>query len=82
MPAASVLAAAALKVLFVGNSLTSVHDVPAKVAELGASAGARIEVAAVTYPNVSLTDHWARGEAAKAIANGLPLCARERPKRG
>lgn len=70
MHTASVLAAAALKVLFVGNSLTYVHDVPAKVAELGASVGARIEVAAVTHPNFSLTDHWARGEAAKAIATG------------
>lgn len=70
MIGAALFAAAALKVLFVGNSLTYVHDVPEKVAKLGASVGEQVEVTTVAYPNFSLTDHWERGAAARAIETG------------
>jgi len=70
MLAGSVLAAAALKILFVGNSLTYVNDVPARVARLAASVGVDAEVTTVAHPNYSLTDHWRDGEAIKAIKSG------------
>lgn len=60
------------RVLFVGNSLTYFHDLPGMVAALsrredGAPA---LEVEAVTLPNASLEDHWARKEARRAIERG------------
>jgi hypothetical protein len=70
MVAGSVLAAAALKILFVGNSLTYVHDVPARVARLASSVGVDVEVTMVARPNYSLTDHWQDGEAVRTIKAG------------
>lgn len=60
-------------VLFVGNSQTYVNDVPGIVQALADSAaagggGERLAVATVAFPDVSLDDHWARGDARRAIA--------------
>jgi hypothetical protein len=44
-------------VLFVGNSLTYVNDLPATVAAIGASAGDTIRVAAAVGPDLALIDH-------------------------
>jgi hypothetical protein len=60
-----------LHVLFIGNSLTYVNDLPAMFTELAAAAGkARPFVRAVTGPGLSLEDQWNRGEAQTAIAGG------------
>src|SRR5262249_45009541 len=44
-------------VLFVGNSLTYVNDLPATVAAIAASAGDTIRVATAAGPNLALIDH-------------------------
>jgi len=60
------------RVLIVGNSLTDFNDLPGMVAAIsrrGAAAPA-LEVEAVTLPNASLEDHWARKEALRALERG------------
>ena len=44
-------------VLFVGNSLTYTHDLPATVAAIAASAGDTIRYRTVAAPNLALIDH-------------------------
>jgi len=58
------------RVLFVGNSLTYVNALPEMVRALSRAAGAdsAVRVGMVAYPDYSLEDHWARGDAARAIA--------------
>lgn len=54
----------ALRVLFIGNSLTYTNDLPRTVADLSLSAGlVRCYCIAVAYPNFSLLDHWLQGDA-------------------
>jgi len=64
----------ALSVLFVGNSLTFVNDVPALVQKLAASSTvqARLTVHSVTSGGARLEDHWRRGEAARALRKRKP----------
>jgi hypothetical protein len=63
--------ARALRVLFIGNSLTYVNDLPALVAALAEAAGERPpEVRSVVAGGFSLEDHWQQGDARKAIAEG------------
>lgn len=61
-----------LRVLFVGNSLTYTNDLPDLVAGIAAAAGEerRLVHRTVAFPNVSLSDHWARGDALRAIDEG------------
>jgi len=60
-----------LHILFVGNSLTYVNDLPALVAGLAEGAGEPAPVwDAVVEGGFSLEDHWARGDAQRAIARG------------
>jgi hypothetical protein len=60
-----------LRILFIGNSLTYVNDLPALVRQLGASNVARpVTVASVAFGNYSLEDHWNRGDALAAIRQG------------
>lgn len=59
-----------LRVLFIGNSLTSVNDVPRLVEGLTARNGARVRTAMVAKNNFSLDDHWQDGDARKAIERG------------
>ena len=67
----AVAVAAALRILFIGNSLTVANGLPELVAALArASGGPSIEHRTVALPDFSLEDHWATGEAAKAIAEG------------
>ncbi len=65
-------AAPAHRVLFVGNSLTYVNDLPGMVAALSRRGGAvpALETEIVAFGNVSLEDHWARKEALRAIERG------------
>jgi hypothetical protein len=61
---------APIRVLFIGNSLTYVNDLPAMVAAFGRSAGTPIEYDAVAVPDFSLEDHWNQGRARAAIRRG------------
>lgn len=55
-------------ILFIGNSLTYTNDLPAIVQALADSAGEKLAVAMVAYPDFSLGDHWAVGDAPATIA--------------
>lgn len=58
-------------ILFVGNSLTYVNDLPGILQAMGDSAGGRkLAVATVAFPNYALEDHWAEGTALAAIKGG------------
>jgi hypothetical protein len=58
--------------LFIGNSLTYFNDMPDIVAaiSLGAGDDPPVRVAMVAFPDFSLEDHWNRGDALNAIAQG------------
>ena len=59
------------KILFVGNSLTYVNDVPGILQALADSAGGeRLAVASHTLPNYALVDHWTDGVVQREIAKG------------
>ena len=60
----------ALRILFIGNSLTYTGDVPGRLAKLAQSMGRRAVVESVTAPGYSLEDHWREGKAAAAIRKG------------
>lgn len=62
--------AGAPRVLFVGNSLTEGHALPAMVAALASASGQPLAVEAVTFGGFSLEDHWNQGDARRAIARG------------
>ena len=57
-----------LRVLFVGNSLTYVNDLPQTVADLAASAGVTpCYCAMVAFPDYALVDHLVQGDAPRAL---------------
>ena len=57
--------------LFIGNSLTYMNDLPALVCALAEAAGETPPVMQrVVASGFSLEDHWERGDARKAIAEG------------
>jgi hypothetical protein len=58
------------RILFIGNSLTYWNDLPAMVQSLAAAAKRRITCQMVAFPDVSLEDHWQRGDAVRAIRRG------------
>jgi hypothetical protein len=57
-----------LRVLFLGNSLTAVNDLPRLVQAMAASAGIRLDVAAISPGGFALEDHWNDGQAQQALA--------------
>jgi hypothetical protein len=59
-----------LRILFIGNSLTSRPEVPARVAALATAMGRKAVVESVTFDNYSLDDHWRDGAALAAIKKG------------
>jgi hypothetical protein len=60
-----------LHVLFVGNSLTYVNNLPALVETFADSAGEPLlETRTIAKPDYSLEDHWNDGDARAAIAKG------------
>jgi hypothetical protein len=60
-----------LRILFIGNSLTTANNLPALVEALARADGAvRIETRTVAFPDHSLEDHWNRGDALRAIREG------------
>jgi hypothetical protein len=59
-----------LRILFIGNSLTYVNDLPALVEHLARSDPSRdVVVSSVAFGDYSLEDHWNRGDAQRAIAS-------------
>jgi hypothetical protein len=52
------LPAGGIHVLFVGNSLTYVNDLPGTLATIGNIAGDTIRVAQAAGPDLALIDHW------------------------
>jgi hypothetical protein len=59
-----------LRVLFVGNSLTTTNDLPAVVAGLAAAIGRGVEVGRVTSDGYALEDHWNDGRVRTELASG------------
>ncbi len=57
-------------VLFIGNSLTEVNDVPSIVEALARAGGHPLFVDSVTYGGVSIEDHWNRGTPQRVQAGG------------
>jgi hypothetical protein len=66
-------AAKAQRILFVGNSLTFVTDIPGRIAKLAKAMGKEVEVESVAFPAYSLEDHWHDGRAATAIRKGWDI---------
>ena len=63
--------ASALRVLFIGNSYTSVNDLPSVVQALGAATpGAAVEVSSVLVGSSRLSDHWTTTGARAAVETG------------
>ena len=56
--------------LFIGNSLTAVNDLPAIVQALADSAGERLQVASVLGSGTSLEDLWNAGDAPRTVDRG------------
>ena len=59
-----------IKLLFIGNSLTYVNDLPGVVSALGNSTGQAITVSSQAFPDYGLEDHWNDGLAARTINAG------------
>lgn len=62
--------AGAVKVLFVGNSLTYTNDLPAIVAAIAADKGNLVEKETLAKPNYALEDHWTDGCLQTMIKSG------------
>ncbi|MCC6774132.1 MAG: hypothetical protein IT360_23300 [Gemmatimonadaceae bacterium] len=59
---------AGTRVLFIGNSLTYVNDVPGLVMAIARQVGDNdLGTAMVAFPDFSLEDHWHEGSAARAL---------------
>lgn len=58
------------RVLFIGNSLTEVNDLPRVVQALARAAGHDLAVAMLAYPNYGLEDHWERPGTHDLVAAG------------
>lgn len=57
------------RVLFIGNSLTYVNDVPRLVVAVARLAGdSSLATASVAFPDYALEDHWNEGTAPRALA--------------
>jgi len=62
--------AAALNLLFIGNSLTAANDLPGMLEAMGKASGIAIHCTVLAKPNFSLEDHWADVDARTRIARG------------
>ncbi len=60
-PSGPSLGEADLRILFIGNSLTSTNDLPGLVGTIAEAAGLSLETAVAASPNYGLGDHWATG---------------------
>ncbi|HNG95970.1 MAG TPA: SGNH/GDSL hydrolase family protein [Acidobacteriota bacterium] len=61
----------ALRVLFIGNSLTYVNNLPAVLEAMARESGqVPLVYQTIAFPDFSLEDHWKQGDARKAISTG------------
>lgn len=61
----------AVRLLFVGNSLTSAFDIPGQVRQMATAAGFTPPVVLTrAYPDFALEDHWNQGVVQQDLANG------------
>jgi len=61
----------ALRVLFIGNSLTYSNDLPGMIEALAAGTNQKpLVYRSIAFPNFALEDHWNAGDALEAIRNG------------
>lgn len=68
MPASGPAPVPSPRILFIGNSLTYVNDLPAMVRAIAVAAGQPApETEAVAFPNFALEDHWAEGTARRRL---------------
>lgn len=58
------------RVLFIGNSLTYMNDLPSLFEAVAREAGKRVETDMLAFPNYGLEDHWAEGRVQKEIESG------------
>lgn len=61
-----------LTVLFVGNSLTSVNDVPGLVRRIGEANGTPVRTWSVVADDAGLPQHWEDGRAVRELARRRP----------
>lgn len=61
-----------LTILFIGNSLTSVNDVPGLVRRIGDADGRQVRTWSVTTNDFGLPEHWSGGRAAREITRRRP----------
>ena len=59
----------ALRVLFVGNSLTYTNDLPAMVQKIAEANGDTFFIKTLAYPDWGLQDHWESGSAPAEVAS-------------
>jgi len=59
-----------MRILFIGNSYTSVNDLPGMLTAMMATKGIKLETRSVTPGGLTLEKHWTGAEARKAIADG------------
>lgn len=59
-----------IRVLFLGNSLTFTHDLPAVVRALGKADGVDIQTRMIANPNAALEDHWRSKRTRRAVVEG------------
>jgi len=67
-PSAEAQPPSALRVLFLGNSLTATNDLPATVARMASRSGRRLEYRTVAPGGYALEDHWNHDESRGALA--------------
>jgi hypothetical protein len=58
----------AVRILFIGNSLTYTNDLPSMVKKIALAGGDTFFVGSIAHPNWGLEDHWNDGEAKQEIA--------------
>jgi hypothetical protein len=69
-PANSSINKNAIKLLFVGNSLTYTNNLPDLVEQSGKDSGLYIIAEVLAYPDYALEDHWMDGLVQQRIASG------------
>jgi hypothetical protein len=62
-----------VRILFIGNSLTSTTDIPGRLGKLARVMGKDVEIGSVTVNGFSLEDHWGDGRALAAIRKGWDI---------
>ncbi|MBI4752290.1 MAG: hypothetical protein HY774_27695 [Acidobacteria bacterium] len=61
----------ALRVLFIGNSLTYVNHLPAMLEAMARESGQPpLVYQSIAFPDFSLEDHWKQGDARRSISSG------------